>query len=314
MQIKSEKEWNVTGKLFGKAKRRAPGEYQKSKDMSGIACDRADGFPRNGLVIDDEAQAAQLVVVNDGELVAGDRIQLITDTFNGEPLELDGEAVAYEEGFYYVIGSHGHPRDRLQNLDAVADKPEIEARIAASSRLFRIGATAPYMVTGTEALKSVLKTFPAIAPFIDTPLSENGLTIEGLAVKDRRAFVGLRSPVIEGKAAIVSVALDDLFGGLPRADAKLFLLDLGGRGIRDMAVDGNSFTLLAGPSAYEKISFVLYRWAGDAEVSSMVELPPYAGTDGKEWKPEGILPLDELRMLVLLDTAPLGSPREIVLQ
>jgi hypothetical protein len=62
MQIKSEKEWNVTGKLFGKAKRRAPGEYQKSKDISGIACDRTDGFPRNGLVIDDEAQAAQLVV------------------------------------------------------------------------------------------------------------------------------------------------------------------------------------------------------------------------------------------------------------
>lgn len=314
MQIKSEKEWNVTGKLLGKAKREAPGQFHKSKDISGIACDRADGFPRNGLVIDDEAQAAQFVVVNDGELIAGDTIQLINDTFDGEPLELDGEAVAYEGGFYYVIGSHGHPRDKDATLNPVADKAKIDARIAACSRLFRVGASAPYAVAGTDALKGVLKTLPAIAPFIDTRLDENGLTIEGLAVKGGRGFVGLRSPIIDGKAAIVSVALDDLFGGPTRGDAKLFLLDLGGRGIRDMAVDGASFMVLGGPSAYEEITFGLYQWDGDAKVVPLVELPRYAGDDGKQWKPEGVLPLDQSRVLILLDTAPEGRPREILFQ
>ncbi len=201
MQIKSEKEWTVTGKLLGKAKREAPGALRKSKDISGIACDRAHGFPRNGLVIDDEAQSAQLVIVNDGQLIAGDPIQLTNDTFDGEPLEFDGEAVAYDDGLYYVIGSHGHPRDKDATLDPVADKAKIDARISACSRLFRIAASAPYAVTATAALKDVLKTFPAIAPFVDTPLDKNGLTIEGLAVNGGRAFVGLRSPIIDGKAA-----------------------------------------------------------------------------------------------------------------
>jgi hypothetical protein len=317
MQIKRETEWVVTGKLFGKAKSDAPGEFHHAKDISGISCDRAEGFPRNGIVIDDESQAAQMVLVNDGELVAGKRIALIDDTFEGKPLELDGEGVAFESGYFYVIGSHGHPRDQDGHLDPVADAATIAARISACSRIFQIGAQAPHGIKGTTALKDIFRRLPELEPFIDQPLDRNGLTVEGLAVKNSRAYVGLRSPLIGGKSTVVSVALTALFGELPSTDTSVMHLDLGGRGIRDIAVDGAGFLILAGPSANEVVSFAIFEWDGGSGLSKLVELPAYPGIDERPGKPEGILPLDSgpdgRRILILLDTAPGGAPRALLI-
>lgn len=317
MHIKQDTEWVVTGKLLGKAKQGAPGKFHGAKDISGIACDRADGFPRNGLVIDDESQAAQLVVVKDGELIAGERIALIDDTFEGVPLELDGEGVAFEDDYFYVVGSHGHPRDQEEVLDPVRDAAKIAARINACSRMFQIAATAPHQIKGTTALKDILRRLPDVEPFVDLPLDRNGLTIEGLAVREGRAHVGLRSPQIDGKAAVVSVPLRDLFGGSPSNAAAVVKLDLGGRGIRDIADDGTGFLILAGPSAYEDVSFAIFGWDGASGVTPIVELPSYPGIDARPGKPEAILPLDTTpdgrRILILLDTAPSGAPRELLI-
>jgi len=122
--------WPVRGKLQGK-------NGKKSKDVSGIACATAYGFPRACLVIDDNMQEAQFVTVKDGEIVAGDVIPLIDNSFEGKPLELDGEGVAYADGFFYVIGSHGHPRDSNHRLDPDKDAARIAAQIAASSQIVR---------------------------------------------------------------------------------------------------------------------------------------------------------------------------------
>lgn len=85
--------WPVRGRLRGK-------NGKKSKDVSGIDCATAQGFPRAGLVIDDNMQEAQFVSVKDGEIVAGDMITLIADSFDGKHLELDGESVAYAGGYF----------------------------------------------------------------------------------------------------------------------------------------------------------------------------------------------------------------------
>ena len=61
--------WPVRGRLRGK-------NGKKSKDVSGIDCATAQGFPRAGLVIDDNMQEAQFVSLKDGEIVAGDMIAL----------------------------------------------------------------------------------------------------------------------------------------------------------------------------------------------------------------------------------------------
>ena len=59
----------------------------KSPDASGIACDRSSGFPRLCLVADDETQGAQIVILKDEKLVAGDFIKLTNAQHDGKPLE-----------------------------------------------------------------------------------------------------------------------------------------------------------------------------------------------------------------------------------
>ena len=88
-------------------------------------------------MIDDELQSAQFVVVDDGELRAGSSLPLIANEHDNKPLELDGEGVAYFDGAFYVIGSHGHPRDKKMDLNPIADKRKIDAKIAASSQIIR---------------------------------------------------------------------------------------------------------------------------------------------------------------------------------
>src|SRR6476619_951825 len=88
--------WAVHGRLQGK-------NGKKSEDVSGIACATTRGFPRACLVIDDNLPAAQFVTVADGEITAGKMIPLIGNRFKGKDLELDGEGVAYADGFFYVI-------------------------------------------------------------------------------------------------------------------------------------------------------------------------------------------------------------------
>jgi hypothetical protein len=52
--------WKVHGKLLGKSA--GPSDFEKSEDVSGIACDRSSGFPRLCLVADDETQGTQIVI------------------------------------------------------------------------------------------------------------------------------------------------------------------------------------------------------------------------------------------------------------
>ena len=86
--------WRVHGKLQGK-------NGEKAENVSGIACATTEGFPRTCLVVDDNLQAAQFVTVTDGKIVAGEMVSLIDNTFEGKRLELDGEGVAYADGFFY---------------------------------------------------------------------------------------------------------------------------------------------------------------------------------------------------------------------
>lgn len=68
--------------------------------------------------------------VREGELKAGDIVRLSRKKLDRHARELDGEGVAYADGSFYVIGSHGHPRDKDRKLNA----DEIAARIAAAAR------------------------------------------------------------------------------------------------------------------------------------------------------------------------------------
>jgi hypothetical protein len=311
---KEQGTWAVEGKLLGK-----PGK--KSEDASGIACAAPQGFPRPCVVIDDNSQAAQFVTVNDGDIVAGVAIPLIDNSFEGKALELDGEGVAYADGFYYVIGSHGHPRDSDHKLDPVRDAAKIEARIAAASQIVRFRAGTDGAVSAIERtakLRAVMAAEPALAPYLDRRLENNGLTIEGIAIRQGRMLVGYREPALSnGRAAVLSVAIEGLFGNAP-PDARLYRLPLGeGRGVRDLATFGDTVLILAGPATADPGPAAIYRWDGESEdVLLLKDLAGLVGKDGTR-KPEALLPLDAspsgLRVLILFDGEKEGAPAAITI-
>jgi hypothetical protein len=321
--------WEVKGKLIGK-KDKKDGKIKKSEDVSGIACTTTSGFPRACLVIDDELQAAQLVVLRDGAIEVGEPVALIADTHNGKPVEFDGEGVAYHNGFFYVIGSHGHPRDADKELDPVKDAPKIQSSIATSSRVVRIRVD---RVTGDPISRPGMKDVPdveasarireliaadeVLARFKDKRLDENGLTVEGLAIRGDRLFVGFRGPSsIDGDHGVVlSAALGTLFDGAAPA-ATRHTLPLGaGRGVRDLAAIDEGLLILAGPTDDGDGKYAVYGWSGVGNnVKLLGNLPDVMGKK-KQLKPEAILPLDRnssgLRVLIMFDGAEEGGPRAI---
>ena len=322
-------EWPVKGKLIGKTK---DGEEKKAKDVSGIACIEPSGLPRRCLLIDDETQFAQIVIVKDGELKAGDKIPLISDMFKDKPLEFDGEGVAYANGAFYVIGSHGHPRDPDKKLDAVKDKDQIEASIKAVSAVIRIPLTAgdvsddgklskQVKAEPSRGLRDALKAAPEILPFVDVRLEKNGLTVGGVAVGDGTLYAGLRGPVlgVGQKAAIVAVPLGSLSTEASPAKPSVLKVDLGaGRGVRDLVASEDGFVILAGPSTDPKKSeavktgdYTLFRWDGAVALDKIVDLDGRQNEDGEWIKPEAVLPLGSDMYLILSDGAKEGAPRVV---
>jgi hypothetical protein len=325
--------WKVTGKLIGKIDK-DDGTIKKSKDVSGIACISTTGFPRACLVIDDELQSAQLVTLRDGEIVVGEPIALVADTHNGKPVELDGEGVAYDNGFFYVIGSHGHPRDSDQELDPAKakDRARIEASIATNSRIIRIpvdrvtgepiprpGTPDVADVAASARLRELIAADDVLKRFMDQRLDKNGVTIEGLAIRNGRLFAGFRGPsrIEDERGVILSAALGTFFNA-SAPDVQRHLLRLGpGNGVRDLAAVSEGLLILAGPTADggDDDTYAVYGWDGESKVVSALGELPKVTKGGKQLKPEAILPLDRdastMRVLILFDGAEEGGPRAI---
>lgn len=309
--IAGKHDWGTEGKILGEKGRKGKKD-KKSTNISGIACVEAMGFPRHCLVIDDELQDAQFVTLSKGMIKAGNPVHLIDGEYQDEPLPLDGEGVAYADGFFYVMGSHGHPRNSNIN-DA-----ERNAKITASSQIIRIDESGNEgSVVSTGKLRDILKAQAALNDYVDQRLDENGLTVEGIAVQGDRLFVGLRAPLLQGGlAAVVSVKLGALFNGAA-PDPKLFHLPLGEqRGVRDLARYGEGFLVLAGPAAGVEGPEAVFAWDGKGEeVMRLADLPGET-EDGQRIKAEALLPLDlkakGLRVLILYDGGKEGAPRSFL--
>lgn len=286
--------WKVEGRLFGELRNERPigstdkNDYKRATDISGIACAPEVGFPRLCIVVDDQAQGAQLLVLKRGEAKAGSFLPLVGDVFQRsdgrkKAVDFDGEAVAYDGGAFYVTGSHGRPRHATNTADRAAEE---DAKAEASRRLFRIVvapdavdasgklehrlvescAAGPAPAAGAQQVKKrvsfcathrlteAIAAHPELSAVSNAALQEQGLSIEGLAARDGHLYAGLRTPVAtDGTAYILSVAADALFGSGP-LDSQLIKLQLGTdrnggpRGIRDLARFRDGFLIIAGPA------------------------------------------------------------------
>ena len=247
------------------------GDLAKGRDLSGAASFGGD----KALVISDETRAAQEVSIDRAArtLTAGKQVPLLPGS--GPELDLEGVAALMEPRAYFLVGSQALSR---KGGDLEPDR----------GGLFRLpvdetGAPDAGAVTQID-LRAVLAADAELKPFVDKSAEENGLDIEGLAGREGVLFLGLRAPVRDGEATILSMEVDALWGGQAasgggkaasgggkaasggdqaalgsgqdalgscQATVTHHRIALGeGRGIRDLVAlaDDAGFLLLAGPS------------------------------------------------------------------
>ena len=264
------------------------GDLAKGRDLSGAASFGGD----KALVISDETRAAQEVSIDRAArtLTAGKQAPLLPGS--GPELDLEGVAALIEPRAYFLVGSQA-----LSRKGGVLEPDR--------GGLFRLpvdetGAPDAGAVTQID-LRAVLAADAELKPFVDKSAEENGLDIEGLAGREGVLFLGLRAPVRDVEATILSMEVDALWGG--KATVTHHRIALGeGRGIRDLVAlaDDAGFLLLAGPSggggggkksalgeAYE-----FWHWPGPGSPAVRLgPLGPAATSD--QAKAEGLLILSQ---------------------
>jgi len=109
---------------------------------------------------------------------------------------------------------------------------------------------------------------------------ENGVDIEGIVVRDGKVYLGFRGPVLRGNyVPVVSFEFEE------PDEYELMFIELGGRGVRDLAATDDGFLLLAGPVGDGDGSYQLHWWNGE-------DCIPGGGSPGGETKLLGKIDAD----------------------
>jgi hypothetical protein len=281
-------------------------------NLSGAACTTKAPPFASCLIVNDEENYAQFFSVTDTTLVPGKVIRLREKDVEGDP---DGEGAAYEDGFFYVTGSHGRARN---NKEKSSVPSYVVFRIAVDKATGKPAEVSEDKVVGVEAstrLHDVIHDGEGIGPFFNAFLDQNGANIEGIAVKGGRMYLGFRGPSVAGEAFILSVKAAAVFTKDDMTEAKVNRLKLGNEtGIRDLAAVDGGILILSGPVNDQKVTPAIFFWneqTGDLRLLAQLEIPEKL----KEFKAETLLILrDEkdkpFRALVMFDGAENGGPTE----
>ncbi len=214
----------------------------------------------------------------------------LDDVFDGlrnPQSEADLEGLAFDGEHLWLCGSHC--RSRAKALPG--KPPEVKVKHAPNRHVLgklKLAADGTWngdkgkalSTTGEGALRGALRKNRILAPFLDLPAKENGLDIEGLAIIRGHVALGLRGPVIAGRAIILALKIDanfNLKSAAPR------FLDLGGLGIRDLCWAGRQLFVLAGPTFLSDAPFRLFALGATGEPKHVADLP-----SGKDDHPEAI--------------------------
>lgn len=295
-----------------------------SEDVSGLACDwqgeRADGAMRC-LAVEDEGGSAQWAGFDGAVLEARERIGLldaatplgappegICDGSDPGSGEFDGEAAAFDDGVFYVTGSHGCSR----NSDELRPAGFLVARIAPDEPGLDVhpGTVA---IDLSHRLGALLRRSPPLLRYFGaSPNRANGLNIEGLAVREGRMVFGLRAPVIDGHAFLFETTAATMFERDIVGTGRAIPVELGPqRGIRDLAFlpDGR-LLILSGPAQEQDIPYRLHLY-DEGDLSDLTDIAPPGGGKAEAIAIVGV-ERDRATLLVLFDGARDGAPRRII--
>lgn len=272
---------------------------------------------------DETATVERLILSDDGARATHHVNFPMADFFDlpgGPTGEMDIEGLCIDGGYLWICASQalkrGKARDGLKAMETLewdanrgflgrvplaevapgvwdlvpeAKGPGGEPLTAARARMGK--------KPGKAAARRACAGLPLLAPFVDLPCKENGLDVEGFAVRGSTVLLGLRGPALRGHAALVRMEMKSTKKGRlkPRKlkdgrRAAVQLLDLDGQGIRDMAFDGDRLLLLTGATTdLEALQSVrALGWDPEREIvpgeeiARALDLPIRRGADAAE--------------------------------
>jgi hypothetical protein len=254
--------------------------------------------------------------------------------------EADIEGMDVDDGYLWIVGSHSVKRKKAKAGDSPDD---VVKKLASTKRegnrhlLARLplkgsnlekaaGARTAAMLPATTSSSALLdavrspgdprKADPHLAAFIPLPGKDNGFDIEGLAVVDSRAYIGLRGPVLREWCCVLECRIDvdrEHLALRENAEGALYrkhFLKLNGLGVRDLIAHDDDLLILAGPTMGHDGPAEIWRWKQGArpdatvsmgDVERELALPQGVGVD----RPEGMTLYESGRrpaVLVVYDT------------
>jgi hypothetical protein len=171
----------------------------------------------------------------------------------------------------------------VEDIEALAVLPDGGLLVVGSQGANKNGKRKPnreqVLVLGAAPVTPDLSGCPECGPARALPPKEGGLSIEGAAYWGAHLWLGVRSPLRDGKALLLRMEGD------PRVAlsvAEVVPVDLGGLGVRDLVPDGVGMLVLAGPTGGGDGAHRLYRL-------DVPTAPPKLVRDGLPSSAEGLL-------------------------
>lgn len=210
--------------------------------------------------------------------------------------ESDLEGAARIGDRIYWITSHGRnrqgeERESRHRFFATTDSLDRQGKV----ELKTVGR--PYRQLLTDMMRDArLAKFGLAVAATRAPKEEGALNIEGLcATAEGELLIGFRNPIPAQRALVVPLRNPaEVIAGKPASFGDPLLLDLHGRGVRDLAFTGGRYWIIAG--AFDGGGkFHLYSWNGGTNAPQKVPdikfkganpeaLLSYPGTPGNEFQ------------------------------
>jgi hypothetical protein len=223
--------------------------------------------------------------------------------FDEKKGEVDVEGLDYDDGYLWIIGSHSSKRKKVKieedkfqiqgqelkeiereenryllaripidkdgDLEVKSSKRAWLKRNGSSDSLTKALAEDEYLDLAGIIESDDGESLPGKEFYLYLPSKENGLDIEGLAVRGNKVVIGLRGPVLRGIAILLEVEVEEGSDnelklkkiGNDNKQYKRHFLDLDGLGIRELCFeeDSGNLLILAGPTMDLDGSHSLFR-------------------------------------------------------
>ncbi len=314
---------------------------QELETHTNLSAVRSDGSVL--WVAGDETASVERLVPQDGGWGGQESFLLaeLVDLPGAADDEADIEGLALDGAFLWAVGSHSLRRKQIKGnhdgakaLDRLAtvegqrnrqvllrlplqDVDGLQRPVRETELDGEVRRAAGYGTSGKD-LRDLLEDDEHLAPFLAIPGKDNGLDVEGIAVRGDRVLLGLRGPVLRGWALVLELRpyvdedepdrlrLHELDDG---RRYRKHVLNLAGLGIRDLCPHGDDLLVLAGPTMDLDGPVHVYRWHGAMTVDAPTVVRGHALTrelglpygEGRDHA-EGIDLLDDGRLLVVYDS------------